>query len=129
MIWIRLTTVGKLLTVGKARPGRGIVYLIRMELDDGLVVWKIGITTRKIEDRLQEIVISFFKKYRYIPRTSVKKFSSCDNYFEVETRLHKEYKDSSYKFDKVFSGSCEFFSDLDEDRLVERYIEVMKELG
>lgn len=105
----------------------GIVYIFKMILDDGTIVYKIGITSRdSVEDRLAEVLIGFFKVYRYIPRTTVKKCSRCKCPADVEKQLHGEYAQYLYGFDKVFGGFSEFVSGVDEDELIKRYNELMK---
>ena len=44
----------------------GILYLVYFELDGKQLV-KIGVTARTIEERVSEILISIFKKYREFP--------------------------------------------------------------
>ena len=104
----------------------GIVYLIKMELDTGEIVYKIGMTTRNsVGDRLGEVVVGFFMKYRYIPRTTDKKYTRFPNYLEVEKLLHKHYETVNYKFDKKFSGSTEFFKIEDEKELIKKYMSLL----
>lgn len=106
----------------------GMVYLIKMVLDEDTTVVKIGITTRRsIVERLAENVIGFFNTYRYIPRTTVKKYSRTPYYREIESHLHKVYKEDNYKFDKKFDGSTEYFYLRDEKALIEYYTKVMKD--
>lgn len=105
----------------------GIVYIFKFVLDCGTVVYKIGITGREeVYDRLSEILIHFLKVYRYVPRTSMKKFSKCKHNRLVEETLHKEFAEYSYKFDKKFGGYTEYFSGLDEEVLISRYEELIK---
>ena len=108
-----------------SRKAQGIVYLIKLKLDCGKTIFKIGITTRRsINDRLLENVLAHFMTYRYIPRTSVKKFSKTEYYTEVEAYLHRVFKDRQHKFDKPFGGSTEYF-EVPEDELIEMYEKVM----
>jgi len=107
------------------RRAKGIVYLIKCVLDNGDTVFKIGITTRRsINDRLMENVLAHFIAYRYIPRTTVKKFSKTEYYTEVEAYLHRVFKDRQYKFNKPFTGHSEYFL-VNEDELIEMYDRVM----
>lgn len=108
------------------RKKDAMVYLIKMVLDCGKTVVKIGITTRKsIHDRLMENVLAFFMTYRYIPRTSVKKFSRTPYYTEVEAYLHRTYKEKQTVFEKQFQGWTEYFDVEDIDELVATYEMVM----
>jgi len=110
------------------RKKDGMVYLIKMVLDDGTVIVKIGITTRRsIVERLAENVIGFFTCYRYIPRTTVKRHKRTPYYTEIEAYLHKVFEKSNYKFDKKFGGSTEYFEIEDMDGLLYGYDEVMKD--
>ena len=109
------------------RKKDGIVYLIKMVLDCGTVVVKIGITTRRsIVERLAENVIGFFNVYRYIPRTTVKRHIRTPYYTEVEAYLHGIYAADNYKFDKKFGGHTEYFTITDMDELVKGYDVIMK---
>lgn len=99
----------------------GIVYIIKMVLDDGTVIYKIGVTKRKIEDRLAEIVIDIFKKLRYIPRTSLKRFQKSTAYEHIEAELLELYSIYKYKWDITFGGCTEFIYDVDEEELLAEY--------
>lgn len=114
----------------RARKGNiGKVYIFKLILADDTVVYKIGITTRsKIEDRLGEVLMTFFTKYRYVPRTTVKKFKACEGHLDKEKKLHKMYADYKYIFDKKFSGSTEFFRIEDEKMLVKNYDNVLSDI-
>lgn len=94
-------------------PVNGIVYIINMVLDDGTKICKIGITARPIKERLAEIMLAHFDKYRYIPRTSVKRFTRSFKYKSIERELHKEFEAWRHSFELPFTGSTEFFQ-LDE---------------
>jgi hypothetical protein len=100
---------------------RGMIYIIKMVLDDGDIVYKVGLTKReKIQDRLGEVVISFFNAYRYIPRTTVKRFRITDGCYSKEAKLHRELKEHRYKFKTKFCGSTEFFK-CDEETVITAY--------
>lgn len=97
----------------------GILYLVHFHLE-GKDLIKIGITTRKIEDRVSEILVSIFKKYREFPYCYPKRFQKTADVFEKEAILHKHFEEYRYVTEKVFSGSTEFF-DIPIDRAVEVY--------
>ena len=100
----------------------GITYIIKMVLDDGTVIYKVGVTARDtIYDRLSEILISMFKQLRYVPRTTVKRCGKSNRYEHIERSLLKSYESSRYIFDKKFSGSTEFIRCADECELLGRY--------
>ncbi len=104
----------------------GIVYLIKMELDCGTTVIKIGVTGRKyIAERLAEVTLAFFQEFRYIPRTSVLKMTRCVDYYGAETALHHMYKECNYDFGCKFQGSTEYHIIEDEEKLKADYVEVL----
>lgn len=97
----------------------GILYVVCFTLE-GKDLVKIGITTRKIEDRVSEILVSIFKKYREFPYCRPKRFKTTTEIFEKEALLHEHFKDYKYIPSKKFSGSTEFF-DIPLDLVVEAY--------
>lgn len=97
----------------------GIVYLVLFELDGKQLV-KIGVTTRAIEDRVSEILVSIFKGYREFPYCRPKRFRKTFNIFEKEALLHEYFAKYRYTPDKKFSGSTEFF-DVPLDEVVKAY--------
>jgi hypothetical protein len=97
----------------------GILYLVLFHLE-GKDLVKIGVTTRKIEDRVSEILVSIFKKYREFPYCRPKRFQKTSDIFEMEAALHKHFAEYRYTTEKVFSGSTEFF-DVPLDLVVEAY--------
>lgn len=105
---------------------RGMVYIFKMMLDDDVVIYKVGITSReRIEERLGEVLMSFFTQYRYVPRTTVKRFRKVDNPKGIEGKLHKLLEEYRYCSEKVFSGCTEFFHGIEEDELLRMYDEVI----
>lgn len=86
----------------------GILYLVYFRLDDKDLV-KIGVTTRNIEDRVSEILVSMFKTYREFPYCRPKRFRKTSDVYEKEALLHRHFKDYNYIPKKPFSGSTEFF--------------------
>jgi len=96
----------------------GRVYLLKLHLDDK-TVYKIGITfSERVEDRMMEILLSFFKAYRYIPKTVLKKNIKTKIPRTFEKHIHHMLKDYSYTFSKKFNGYTEFFTDIDEKTLI-----------
>lgn len=104
---------------------KGILYILIIRLEDNTEVVKIGVTKRKIEDRIQEILLSFYTAYRYFPYCYPKRFKTTTDVFGKESILHKEFALSSYTFDKKFGGYTEFFKDLDMDLVLKRYEEII----
>lgn len=100
----------------------GILYLVHFKLDDKDLV-KIGVTSRNIEDRVSEILVSIFKTYREFPYCRPKRFRKTADMFEKEAILHQHFKDRNYSPKKPFSGSTEFFEiPLDEAVRVYEYL-------
>jgi DUF4097 and DUF4098 domain-containing protein YvlB len=92
----------------KARAKPGILYVILIELDGKSLV-KIGVTHRRIEDRVSEILVGIFKKYREFPYCRPKRFKTTADTYKKEKSLHKHFSDYSYSPSKKFGGSTEFF--------------------
>lgn len=105
----------------KSRPG--ILYVILVELDGKSLV-KIGVTHRRIEDRVSEILVGIFKKYREFPYCRPKRFSVTRDTYKKEKLLHKHFSDYSYTPSKKFGGSTEFF-DIPLDDVVKFYDEII----
>jgi hypothetical protein len=97
----------------------GILYVVYFRLDEKDLV-KIGVTGRTVEERVSEILVSIFKKYREFPYCRPKRFRKTGNVYEKEALLHKYFEDRNCKPDKVFSGSTEFF-DVPLDEVVHVY--------
>lgn len=100
------------LKVNKANPDieedAGILYLVHFKLDDKDLV-KIGVTSRNIEDRVSEILVSIFKSYREFPYCRPKRFRKTGQVYEKEAILHKHFKEYNYTPQNKFGGSTEFF--------------------
>lgn len=105
----------------------GIVYLLVIRLEDGTEVYKIGITTRKIQERVVEILTSFWTQYRYFPYCKTKRYRSTNNIFEKEAKIHKELSEYRHEFNKKFGGSSECFSGIELDKVVEVYERIIKD--
>lgn len=97
----------------------GILYVAYFELE-GKPLVKIGVTSRTIEERISEILVSIFKKYREFPYCRPKRFRKTGNVYEKEAQLHEYFKNYSYTTANKFSGSTEFF-DIELDKVVEVY--------
>ena len=101
------------------KEGLDILYIVHFNLD-GKDLVKIGVTSRNIEDRVSEILVSIFKKYREFPYCRPKRFQKTEAVYEKEALLHKHFKEYSYTPKKKFSGSTEFF-DIPLDTVVTAY--------
>lgn len=103
------------------KESKGKLYVMRFCID-GVVVHKIGMTTRKKpEDRLVEVLLSFYKVNRYMPKSDIKRFREVDDVFKKETMLLNTLKEYKYKAETKFSGCTEMFVDIDEFTLLELY--------
>ncbi len=113
------------------------VYLLRVTLRNE-ILYKIGITCRRLNTRVIEIADSFLKANGYVPMIEVlrgdKPSSRCFNYFGVESHLLWMYKMQKVSWVKKFSGSSEFRrldtrKSQNEEKLLSDYDKTMKELG
>ena len=102
----------------------GIVYLLYMWVEDEMVV-KIGVTSRRIEDRVIEILTSYFYMYRLFPKLYPKRYRQARNVYVKEAMLHKYFSKYKYRFSKKFSGSTEYFKIDDEKELLRVYEDCM----
>ena len=106
---LKVSTASAIKTPKKARKKhKGIVYVLEIDLEDKKLI-KVGITTRRIEDRVCEILTAVWKKYRIFPQCCVKRFTSFDNPAAIEASIHDKLKEFRYKTLHKFSGSTEFF--------------------
>lgn len=100
--------------------GAGIVYLLYMWIDDVRVV-KIGVTGRKVEERVVEILTSYWTQYRVFPKLYPKRFKTTNGILAKEQMLHKYFADRKYVFDKRFDGCTEYFVIEDDEELLAVY--------
>lgn len=108
------------------KSGEGRVYLLKVLLDDGKIVYKIGMcNSDRSTDRMMEILQSFFKVYRYIPRCELKRDRKATDALDTEQKLHSKYEKYSFKFDKKFGGSTEFFYGINEDEVLLDYEDIL----
>ena len=103
----------------------GILYVVLFTLENRQLV-KIGVTSRSIEERVSEILLSIFKTYREFPYCRPKRFRKTSDTYLKENKLHKHFADRQYIPTKKFSGSTEFF-DVPLDEVVSVYEDLLKE--
>jgi len=103
----------------------GILYVVLFTLEDKHLV-KIGVTSRTIEERVSEILLSIFKTYREFPYCRPKRFRKTSNIYLKESKLHEHFSDRRYLPSKKFSGHTEFF-DVPLDEVVTAYEGILKE--
>lgn len=103
------------------KDGSGILYVLIMEID-GETVYKVGVTQRRaIEDRVGEILTSFFHKFRYYCYLKPKKFTKVEDVYAKETTMHRALAEFKYEPKKKFDGSTELFTGIDLGILLEIY--------
>ena len=107
----------------QTEDARSILYLQDMELEDKMVR-KIGITSKKIEDRLQGIAMSVFSKHRYVPYIRPKRYRKVDNALVKEQKILEYMKEYKWVSEKEFGGHTEML-DVDLDVLVDVYEKVV----
>lgn len=100
-----------------------ILYLLELDVD-GQRVQKIGITSRKIEDRCLEIIESYFKGRREFCWLRPKRFRKVDDAYVKEQWILRYLKEYSCIIEKKFSGSTELVQ-MDLDVLVNLYEKVI----
>ena len=105
----------------------GRVYVFRLVLDDGTVLHKVGKSSGKSsKTRFFSVLDSFYDKYRYSPRSSIRRDKPTLAPFALESHLHKELEEYKYTFEHKFSGYSEFFYGLDESLLLD-YIDSIED--
>ncbi len=110
-----------------ARREVGRIYVIRMELPDGLVVHKIGMTNSdRAVDRMMEIVRSWFMRFRFIPYCELKLDMNTNYPKELERHIHKILKHKQFIPHMKVDGGTEMFHGLDEFRVL-HYIRTFNE--
>ena len=90
----------------KTDDARSILYLLDMELD-GKKVRKIGITSKRIEERLTGIATSVFSKYRYFPYIYPKRYRKVDSALVKEQLILEYMKEYKWVSEKEFGGHTE----------------------
>jgi hypothetical protein len=106
----------------KLSEDKGIVYVLQLNLEDKQLI-KIGITTRKIEERVVEILTAIWKKYRVFPECHVARYCAIDSYLAMEKYLHEHYKEFKYDCEHKWSGNTEIFL-LDIEEVKNKYDEI-----
>ena len=102
---------------------RGIVYLLDIEVD-GKQVTKIGMSKRLVEERVVEILTSYFKSYRYFPYCKPMKFTKTLDPLAKEQILLEYFKD--YKYESLLRfGGCQEIVDVDVQLIKLAYKKVL----
>lgn len=105
----------------------GRIYVIRMELPDGLIVHKIGIVhTDRTLDRMMEILRSWFSRFRFVPYSELRLDMATSYPKELEAHLHNMLQHKRFIPHMKVNGGTEMFCDVDEFRLL-HYIRTFNE--
>ena len=98
----------------------GRIYVFRLTLKNNKIIWKVGMThSDRAIDRMFEVLQSFFQVFRYSPKCELRRDKKVLIPRLVEKHLHELLAELSYKPEKQFDGSTEFFHNLDEDSLLD----------
>ena len=97
----------------------GILYVLEIELEDKKLV-KIGITNRKVEERVCQILTELWKKYRVFPRCYVARYKSVEDNRKYEAILHEYFCQYKYTTEHKWGGYDEVFH-LDVEVVKEAY--------
>lgn len=104
----------------------GILYVVLVELEGKSLV-KIGITNKSIEQRMSNLLVDIFKKYREFPYCRPKRFKTVEDNAGKEAELHEKFKEYKYKTEYKFGGYTEFF-DIPLDDVVAAYDELVEDI-
>lgn len=101
-----------------------VVYIFKFSLGWKDDIYKVGITSREdINTRFGEILIAFFNKHRYVPNSSIKRFSRSVDAEGAEKQLLSMFE--QVNFINKFNGYSEFIY-ADETELLEAYDKIVK---
>ena len=101
-----------------------VVYIFKFSLGWKDDIFKIGITKREnVNERYGEVLLAFFAKHRYIPNSSIKRFSRCTDAELAEKTLLGMFK--QVNFQQKFNGYSEFVY-ANEDELILAYDKIVK---
>ncbi|MDH5602276.1 MAG: GIY-YIG nuclease family protein [Gammaproteobacteria bacterium] len=102
------------------RQDIGRVYVIKMVLPGGTVVYKIGMcNSSRSTDRMMEILRSWFTKFRFVPYTELKLDMETGWPKELETHIHKCLEHKQFIPNENVSGGTEMFTEIDEFRVIQ----------
>lgn len=72
----------------------GVVYLMKFDFEDRFI-YKIGLTTRRAEERLMEILLSFHLVYGYCPKAKVVSVICAEDISSLEKNLLEYARNNS----------------------------------
>lgn len=110
-----------------ARQDIGRLYILKMVLPDDTIVHKIGMcNTDRVQDRMMEILRSWFMQYRFVPYTELRLSIETGYPKEFEAFIHKVLAPKRFIPHKKVSGGTEMFTDINEFRLI-HYLKAFNE--
>ncbi|MEE8598068.1 MAG: hypothetical protein V3S69_00850 [Dehalococcoidales bacterium] len=110
-----------------SRRDVGRVYVIRLDLPDGAVVHKIGMTNSdRTVDRMMEILRSWFQGYRFVPYAELRLDMSTSYPKELEAHMHKILHHRRFIPNIKVDGGTEMFLNIDEFRVL-HYLKTFNE--
>jgi len=88
----------------------GSVYLLKLGIEDK-VVYKVGVTSYTVANRVLGIIESVWKSYGYFPRVDILYQARTRHPYAVEASIHERLRDMGlgYHSKEEFSGSTELF--------------------
>lgn len=102
-----------------ARREVGRIYVIRMELPDGLTIHKIGMcNSDRSVDRMLELLRSWFTRYRFVPYTELRLDMQTNYPKELESHIHQILKHKQFIPHMKVEGRTEMFNGIDEFRVI-----------
>lgn len=101
-----------------------ILYVLELDIQ-GVKVVKIGVTSRKVEQRVVEILTSCFQSFREFPYCRPKRFRKVKDAYAKEALLLDYFKEHKYK-GHTFDGCTEIFC-VGLDEVVRVYEYLLKE--
>lgn len=97
----------------------GRIYVIRMELPDGVTVHKIGMcNSDRATDRMMELLRSWFTRYRFVPYTELKLDMSTNYPKQLESHIHGILQHKRYIPHMEVEGRTEMFTGINEFRVL-----------
>lgn len=109
------------------RKDVGRIYVIRMELPDGIIVHKIGMCkSNRTTDRMMELLRSWFTRYRHVPYTELKLDMQTSYPKELEQHMHKMLSHRKFIPHMKVEGRTEMFTGIDEFRVI-HYLKTFNE--
>lgn len=93
--------------------------MIRMELPDGFVVHKIGMTNSdRAVDRMMEILRSWFMRFRFVPYCELKLNMETGYPKQLEKHIHRILGHQQFTPHMKVEGGTEMFIGIDEFRVL-----------